>query len=171
MTEPYLGEIRIFAGTFAPRGYALCQGQILSIQQNSALFALLGTQYGGNGTTNFALPDLSSRTPLGQGQGPGLSPYTVGDQSGTEAVTLLQTELPAHNHVLQTGAAPANRANARSAMLAVAHDPIYAAAPAAAQLNPQSVQFAGSVTPHPNMQPFLALNFIIALVGIFPSRN
>jgi len=171
MTQPFLGEIRIFAGSFAPRGYALCQGQIISIQQNSALFSLLGTQYDGNGQTTFGLPNLSSRTPLGQGQGPGLSPYSVGDESGTEAVSLLTTEMPAHSHALQTDGAAANRSNATSAMLAVAKDPIYAPAPAASQLHPQSVSPVGQSFPHPNVQPYLVLNFIIALLGIFPSRN
>ena len=171
MTQPFLGEIRIFAGNFAPKGYALCQGQIISIQQNTALFALLGTQYGGNGTTTYALPNLASRTPLGQGQGPGLSDYIVGEETGTETVTLLNAEMPAHNHTLQVDNTAANRSNASGAMLAVAKDPIYAAAPPSAQLNPQSVSVTGQNFPHPNMQPYLALNFIIALVGIFPARN
>jgi microcystin-dependent protein len=171
MTEPFLGEIRIFAGNFPPKGYAFCQGQILSIQQNAALFSLLGTQYGGNGTTNFGLPDLRGRAPLGQGQGPGLSAYSVGEQIGTESVALTTPEMPAHNHTLQTTNAAANRSNANGAMLAVAKDPIYAAPPPSAVLNPGSLSLAGGSTPHENMQPFLTLNFIIALVGVFPARN
>jgi len=171
MTEPFIGEIRIFAGNFAPRGYALCAGQLMSIQQNTALFSLLGIRYGGNGTTNFGLPDLRGRAPLGQGQGPGLSSYNAGDMTGTESVALLNTEMPTHNHTLQTRSAAANHSNATSAMLAVAKDRIYAPSPAITTLNPQSLSPAGSSQPHDNMQPFLTLNFIIALLGIFPPRN
>jgi microcystin-dependent protein len=171
MSEPFLGEIRIFAGNFAIRGWAFCQGQLLAISQNAALFSLLGTQFGGNGTSTFGLPDLRGRVPVGQGQGPGLSLYTVGEQNGTETVTLLPTQLPVHNHLLQTRNSRADRSNANGAMLAQASDAIYATGTSTTQLAPQSISPTGGSQPHNNMQPFLALNFIIALQGIFPSRN
>jgi len=171
MTEPYVGEIRIFAGNYAPRGYALCWGQLLSVQQNTALFALLGTQYGGNGTTTFGLPDLRGRAPLGQGQGPGLTPYVMGEQTGSESVSLVSTQMPSHNHTLQTRNIAANHSNANGAMLAVGKDKVYAPPPSATLMSLQSLSIAGTGAPHDNMQPFLAINFIIALVGVFPPRN
>ena len=171
MSDQFMGEIRIFGGNFAIRNWAFCQGQILSIAQNTALYSLLGTQYGGNGTSNFALPDLQGRAPLGEGQGPGLSPYEVGERTGTENVTLLAQEMPAHNHVLQARSSRADRSNANGAMLAQASDAIYAAASANTQSSPGSTSPAGGDQPHNNMQPFLALTFLIALTGVFPARN
>ncbi|MDR3386537.1 MAG: tail fiber protein [Rudaea sp.] len=172
MTQPFLGEIRIFAGNFAPRGNALCSGQLLAISQNTALFSLLGTQFGGNGTSTFGLPDLQGRAPLSQGNGPGLSPYVMGESTGTESVTLTQQQLPVHTHPLQSRSSRADRSNANSAMLAQASDGVYAAAGPNTQLNPLSVSPGGGGNqPHNNMQPYLAMSFIIALQGIFPARN
>src|SRR4026209_391528 len=121
MSEPFLGEIVMFAGNFAPRGWALCNGQILSIAQNTALFSILGTTYGGNGQTTFGLPDLRSRVPVGQGQGPGLSPWTLGEQNGFENVTLSATQMPAHNHLEEVSVGQADTASANGNYLAAAN--------------------------------------------------
>jgi microcystin-dependent protein len=173
MSTPYIGEIRMFGGNFAPRGHAHCQGQLLSIAQNTALFALIGTIYGGDGQVTFALPDLRGRIPVCYGQGPGLSNYAIGQASGTESVTLLPTQLPAHTHTAacNSGAGnsttPANNfwaANANTGL------PQYVAAqntPMAAT----ALATAGGNQPHNNLMPILAITFIIALEGIFPSRN
>jgi len=131
----------------------------------------LGTQFGGNGTSNFALPDLRGRAALSQGTGPGLSPYVMGEQTGTESVTVLQTQMPAHGHALQSRSSRADRSNANNSMLAQASDHIYAATAPNVSLNPASVSPSGGNQPHNNLQPFLALTFIIALAGIFPARN
>lgn len=172
MTQPFLGEIRIFAGNFPPRGNAFCSGQILAISQNTALFSLLGTNYGGNGTSTFALPNLQGRAPLSQGAGPGLSSYVMGDQTGSESVALTQSQLPAHTHPLQSRSSRADRPNANTAMLAQASDAAYAPAALNTQLNPASLSPGGGGNqPHNNMQPYLAMSFIIALQGIFPARN
>lgn len=176
MTEPYLAQIKIFAGTFAPRGYALCWGQIIAIQQNTALFSLLGTQYGGNGQTTFALPDLRGRTPLGQGSGAGLSPYVVGEQIGTENETIISTEMPMHNHQISGAVVPntntVNTPGPTSMFSNATPNKLYAVTNAnLLQLAPQSITFVGGNQSHNNRQPYLALNFIIATSGIFPARN
>jgi microcystin-dependent protein len=169
MAEPFLGQIMLVPYNFAPRGWAFCAGQILPISQNSALFSLLGTSYGGNGTTTFALPDLRGRVAVGVGQGPGLSPYNLGQQAGAENVTLLQQQMPIHNHV-----ASANNGSAtatRPAGTVPAGGGSYAAASDGTTMNPTFIQNAGGSQPHNNIQPFLGLNYIIALTGVFPSRN
>jgi microcystin-dependent protein len=169
---PYIGDIYVFAGTFAPRGWAFCEGQILSIAQNQALFSLLGTTYGGNGQTTFALPDLRGRVPMHFGQGPGLSPRTLGEKSGSETVTLLTTELPPHIHSVTASSdngvrtGPANGVWASSTR----GDAQYSAT-ADTTMNPGALGPAGSSAPHNNMQPYLAIRFIIALVGVYPSRT
>jgi microcystin-dependent protein len=183
MSEPFLGEVRIFGCNFPPRGWAYCWGQLLPISQNTALFSILGTTYGGNGTTNFALPDFRGRVPLGQGQGPGLSSYVIGEQAGSETVTLISTELPAHNHTTDTRNVPTSADNYtnvpttgyfvsrflyHSSSAARAWKP--ASAPATT-LHPNTLQPTGGNQPHNNMQPYLALNFCIAYEGIFPARN
>ncbi len=184
MSEPFLGEIIMFAGNFAPRGWALCQGQILSIAQNTALFSILGTTYGGNGQTTFALPDLRGRVPVGQGQGPGLSSYTLGEVTGTESTTLLSNNLPTIPinvpvaGTMKCSAEDADNARPNGRVLATAtQGVVYAGA------SDGSTMLAGSVTgtatgtaggssqPFPILQPLLCINFIIALEGIFPSRN
>lgn len=182
MAEPYLGQITLFAGNFAPRGWMFCSGQILSISQNTALFSILGTTYGGNGQTTFALPDLRGRVAVNAGQGPGLSSYVLGQQGGTETVTLNVQQMPQHNHFVNadatTAAAPApTGGNLAQGVTAVRTSPsavnsYTSGAPTApVQLNPTTIAPQGNSQPHPNLQPLLALNYIIAVEGIFPPRN
>lgn len=170
MATPFLGEIYIVPYTFAPRGFAFCNGQILSIAQNSALFALLGTTYGGNGISTFALPDLQGRTPIGSGQGAGLSNRTLGEAGGAATVTLGINEMPAHAHALATSSGAADRSNARGNYLALPPDPVYSSAASDTSLG-NVMTPAGGGQAHNNLSPYLAVNFVIALAGIFPSRN
>lgn len=173
--EMFLGQITLFAGNFAPRGYQLCQGQILSIAQNTALFSILGTTYGGNGQTTFALPDLRGRVPTGTGQGPGLPVMTLGELAGTPSHALLQSEMPPHIHSGQVTAA----GTTGDATDSLPGGKIFAAGGAyssAASNSPMAptpftTGIAGSGLPHNNMQPYLGLNYIICVEGIFPSRN
>jgi len=170
MSQPFLGEIFIVPYNFAPRGYAFCQGQILSIAQNTALFSLLGTTFGGNGQTTFALPDLRGRMPLGVGQGPGLSNIDLGQVGGTESVTLTQNQLPTHSH----GAASTQAAGTStrpSNQFPASGQAIYGAATDGTTLNAGFIKNSGGSQPTSIVQPFLGLNYIIALEGIFPSRN
>jgi microcystin-dependent protein len=174
MSQPFLSEIRIFAGNFAPRGNAFCAGQIMSIAQNTALFSLLGTNYGGNGQTTFALPDLRSRVPMHWGSGAGLTPHVIGEQSGSESVTLLQTEIPQHTHNVAASSGVATVSEAASdVVLARSADgaTAYVASAPNTPLSPLTVGITGSGQPHNNLMPYLAINYIIALQGIFPSRN
>lgn len=168
MADQFLAEIRIVPFNFAPNGWAFCDGQVLPIQQNTALFSLLGTTYGGNGQNNFALPDLRGRAPLHPGQGPGLPPYDLGDREGVETVTLLATEMPPHVHATGATLAPATRANPAQGRFGTTVDPTYASGPANTSGGLHAP--AGGSQPHDNMQPSLVLNFIIALQGIFPPR-
>jgi microcystin-dependent protein len=176
MSNPFVAEIRIFAGNFAPRGWAQCNGQIMPISQNTALFSLLGTTYGGDGKTNFALPNLQGCAPMQQGQGPGLSLRDLGELGGEPTVTLLQSEIPAHPLVVQaaTGgggsSAPANNAWASGAKgLGDLYSP--SNNPTNVQMSPIAVSTAGGSLPHNNMMPYLGLTFIIALQGVFPPRG
>jgi len=178
MSEPFLGEIRFFAGNFAPRNNAYCSGQLLPISQNAALFSLLGTYYGGNGQTTFALPDLQGRLPIGMGQGTGLSNYNIGQQVGTESVTVLTTQLPAHTHppiASTTGAATAVPGSQIPATGVAPSKGLYvkdtdkSGNPIAMWAN--AVQAVGGSQPHENRMPALAISVIVALQGIFPSRN
>ena len=172
MAEPFLGEIRMTGFNFAPLGWALCDGQLLPINQNTALFSLLGTQFGGNGQTNFALPDLRGRVPVHQGQGNGLSPRSMGEQGGAEAVTLAQNQMPAHTHTI---AASSNAATSRDAVgnfpakEAAGQTEVYATS-SDSTMSGAMVGVAGGSQPHDNLQPFLTVNFIIALQGIYPAR-
>lgn len=193
--QPFLGEIRMFAGNFAPRGWAICAGQLIPISQNSALFSLLGTMYGGDGRTTFKLPDLRSRVPIGVGQGPGLSNYQQGAIGGAEYITLTATQIPAHNHSVSGGTVigsgtmlaysetgnssdPSGRRLANSGSFDTEYIDSGTSVPMAAN----SVEIAGSVTgittnltggsqEHYNIQPFTTVQFIIAMQGLYPSRS
>ncbi len=168
---PYLGEIRMFAGNFAPTGWALCNGDTLSISQNVALFSILGTTYGGNGVTNFRVPDLRGRVPVGMGQGTGLTARPEGETGGEETHTLSLTEMPAHTHAALVDTSvgandrPAGGFPARNG----AGIPQYGAV-SSGQLSSTAIGSAGGGQPHNNMQPYLVINYIIALTGIFPSH-
>ncbi len=168
--EPFIGEIAIVPYNFAPRGWALCNGQILSISQNTALFSLLGTTFGGDGRTTFALPDLRGRVPLHSGQGPGLGNRVLGESAGVEEVQLTEVEMPAHDHTLMASDNKANDRHPAGHVLARRHRNFADSANLVA-MHDDAVTPAGGGSPHENMQPYLALNFIIALEGIFPSRN
>ncbi len=174
MSDQFVAEIRIFTGNFAPRGFALCDGQLLAISQNTALFSLLGTTYGGNGTSNFGLPNLQGRAPMHPGQGPGLSPHDLGEQSGSPTVTLLLGEMPQHNHTFS--ADPAAKREQTSVANntpagAQAGTNFYSTAAPDVNMSPTTLNSVGSSQPHDNMQPYLTVNFCIALQGIYPSRN
>lgn len=171
MTEPFIGEIRMFAGNFAPRSWALCDGQLLAVSQNDALFALLGTIYGGDGRTTFGLPDLRGRIPIHQGTGPGLTPRPIGTRSGSERVNLAEAEIPRHGHRLRAVQSRANSGDPQGGLLAVADAEVFDS-PGGQLLADGSVGDApGGGQDHDNIQPFLAVNFIIALFGVFPSRT
>jgi len=180
MSEPFLGEIVMFGGNFAPKGWFQCNGQLLPIQQYTALFSILGTFFGGNGTTNFALPDFRGRVPVNTGQGPGLSNYTLGEQTGVENVTLITQQMPQHNHLVNCngsaaptrgGVSPSNNYPAGVTVTPTSTTvDIYSGA-AGATMNQQMIQMAGGSQPHNNLQPLLAVTFLIAWQGIFPVRN
>lgn len=172
MSEPFIGEIRMFGGNFAPRGYAFCDGQLLSIAQNSALFSLLGTIYGGDGRTNFGLPDLRGRIPLHQGNGPGLTDRRIGQRGGVENVALSINEMPNHGHALTASPDPGATDDAQGGFRARSRVRSYRLnAPLNRTLSSASVDNAGANQPHNNMMPTLCVNYIIALLGVFPSRN
>jgi microcystin-dependent protein len=170
MTQPYISEIRMFSFDFPPRGWATCAGQILAIQQNQALFSLLGTTFGGNGVTTFALPDLRSRVPVHVGQLAGGSNYVLGEQAGTENVTLLQSQLPQHTHLMQAAGAATTGDPTGAIPATPTANKAYRSGSPNTQLA-ASTGFSGSTFPHPNIQPYLTVNFAIALQGLFPSRN
>ena len=173
MSEPFLGELRLFPYNFAPTGWAMANGQTMAISQNTALFSLLGTTYGGNGTTTFQLPDLRGRVPVSMGQGAGLSPYVLGETLGVESVTLLVSQMPEHNHNVNANAAKANQPSP------IGHYPATDAAGVTAEysaatsgiMNANMITQVGGSQPHENRQPTLVLTWCIAVQGIFPSRN
>src|SRR5262249_19139327 len=176
MADPFVAEIRIFPFNFAPKGWAFCDGQLLPLSQNTALFSLLGTTYGGNGKSNFGLPDLQGRAPMHPGQGPGLSLHDLGETGGSETVTLLQSEMPSHTHsVFAAPALVAGDTNvvAGSAFAKSSQGNAYAPLANNVQLSqsPPAVSLVGGTLPHNNMQPSLTLNFCIALQGVFPPRT
>ena len=165
MSQPFLGEIKIISWNFAPKGWALCNGQFLPINQNQALFSLFGTMYGGNGQTTFALPDLRGRVPMHFGSG-----FTQGERAGSEAVTINQQSMPTHIHFLQGSKTAGDSAFANNTVLATAGN-LYGPPANLTTLDPSSVTSIGGSQPHNNMMPYLVLNFIVALQGIFPSQN
>jgi microcystin-dependent protein len=172
VSSPFLGEIRLFPYNFAPQGWAFCNGQQLAISQNSALFSLLGTTYGGNGTTTFNLPDLRGRVPVSSGQGPGLSPYSLGQNVGLESVTLTTGQMPTHAHTVEASAVKAKLKTPAGAVPGHTKADDYDAAPdGATTMNAGMIAPAGGSQPHSNIQPLLVMNFCIAMQGIFPSRN
>jgi microcystin-dependent protein len=180
MANPFVAEIRIFAGNFAPIGWATCDGQLMPISQNTALFSLLGTTYGGDGRSTFALPNLEGSAPMQAGQGPGLSLRDLGETGGEQTVTLLQTEMPAHSHTFTCVTDRGNTTTSTNSYpgTGAAGPPnqaikgfLYSSNPANAQMNPFSLSIAGGNLPHNNMVPYLGLTFIIALQGVFPARS
>jgi microcystin-dependent protein len=173
VADPFVAEIRIFGFNFPPTGWAFCNGQLLPISQNTALFSLLGTFYGGDGKSTFALPNLQGSAPIHQGQGPGLSEYVIGEPGGSDTVTLTESETPVHNHNLMASSDPGDLpAPAPDRSLARSQPFIYKQPPALTEgLAPQAVGVSGGSQPHNNMMPFLTLNFCIALQGVFPPRG
>jgi microcystin-dependent protein len=173
MADPFVAEIRIFPFNFAPKGWATCDGQLLPISQNTALFSLLGTTYGGNGKTNFALPDLQGRAPMAPGQGPGLSLHDLGESGGSQTVTLLEPEIPMHSHNYCGAGVAADAPAPSNALFATptSDTPYFSGSGfTAVQLSPNSLVPAGGNQPHNNMQPYLTMSFCIALQGVFPPR-
>ena len=172
MSEPFVGEIRMFAGNFAPRGWAFCDGQLLAISQNDALFSLFGTIYGGDGRTTFRLPDLRGRVPIHAGQGPGLTPRQLGARGGAEKVTLTTNQLPSHTHPVKgtndeaDATEPAGSVPAQSSTV-----DLYASTAPTVDLNAAAVPGVGGSQSHSNLMPFLCVHFIVALFGIYPSRH
>lgn len=171
MSESYVGEIRLFAGNFAPFGWALCDGRLIAIDTNTALFQLLGTTYGGDGVQTFALPDLRGRVPIHMGQLAGGGSYVQGQRAGTETVSLTSSTIPAHNHSLFASETAAGQPGPTNAFLAQTTTPAYFGAPAVAPMSGSAIAASGGGQPHDNMMPFLCVSFIISLFGIFPSQN
>jgi microcystin-dependent protein len=174
MADPFVAEIRIFPFNFAPKGWAWCDGQLMPLSQNTALFSLLGTTYGGDGKSNFALPDMQGNAPMHPGQGPGLSLHDLGEMGGSETVTLLESEIPAHSHALNGLAAVGNRTTPVGntiARVTGATPYIPPAGKALVAMAPQALTPAGGDLPHNNMMPYLTLFFNIALQGVFPPRT
>jgi microcystin-dependent protein len=174
--DPFVAEIRIFPFNFAPKGWAFCDGQILPLSQNTALFSLLGTTYGGDGKSNFALPNMQGNVPMHPGQGPGLSLHDLGETGGSDTVTLLESEIPLHSHTMMSLPAPANRTAAIGNTIARVQGttgPYVPASPAPtpAIMADNAVAPAGGDQPHNNLQPYLTLNFCIALQGVYPPRT
>jgi len=167
--EPFIGTVLMFAGNFAPRGWALCNGQLLAISSHSALFSILGTTYGGDGVSTFGLPELRGRVAIHEGNGPGLSPHSLGQRSGAETVTLTTNNLPSHTHTMNASNDSPSTTNPTGAALSDGN--IYNAEGPKAQMNALTIGNTGSGQPVSVMQPYLALNFIIALEGLYPSRN
>jgi microcystin-dependent protein len=174
MSDPFVGEIRMVGFNFAPKGWAQCYGQLLPISQNTALFSLLGTQYGGDGKSTFALPNLEGSAPVGQGQGQGLTDRFMGETGGAQYITLIQTEMPVHNHVARTNAEGSTSSTPTDLIWTDVSDlasPPYGLAQNLTQMSWQALTISGGSLPHNNMQPYLVVNFIIAMQGIFPARG
>lgn len=170
MADPYIGEIRMFAGNFAPVGWMFCEGQLIPISENDALFALIGTTYGGDGQETFALPDLRGRLPVHQGTGPGLSTRVIGELSGVETVTLTTNQIPAHTHGLQASTSEAETSQPNGNILAASDDNLFTGLTPNTALNNAALNSVGGSQPHNNLMPSLCVSFIISLYGIFPSQ-
>jgi microcystin-dependent protein len=172
MADPFVAEIRIFPFNFAPKGWAFCDGQILPLSQNTALFSLLGTTYGGDGKSNFALPNMQGNAPMHPGQGPGLSLHDLGETGGSETVSLLESEIPSHTHSFAASQADGiNRQPGGNLVANMIGVNGYATPGAIVTMSPNAITPAGGDQPHNNMQPYLTLNFCIALQGVFPPRT
>lgn len=172
MSEPFIAEIRIFAGNFAPRGWAFCNGQLLPISQNTALFSLIGTTYGGDGRTTIALPNLKGRAPMHPGRGSGLTSRRLGQRGGSEVITLSEAQLPSHKHNAVAVASPAGSKEPAGKALAITPgEQRYSSKYQQTSLASQALEHTGGSQYHNNMQPFIVMNFIIALVGLYPSRS
>lgn len=176
MSDPFVAEIRIFPFNFAPRGWAWCDGQLLPLSQNTALFSLLGTTYGGNGKSNFALPDLQGRAPMHPGQGPGLSLHDLGETGGSETVSLLESEIPSHSHAPVASLAATDEEGTRNPLgnytgVTPPAQAFYGPANSLTFMSPNALAPAGGDAPHNNLQPYLTFYFCIALQGIFPPRG
>jgi microcystin-dependent protein len=176
MSDPFIGEIRMFAGSFAPRQWAFCDGQLIATSQNDALFSLIGTFYGGNGITTFGIPDMRGRIPVHQGNGPGLTPRPIGQRAGVETVTLQQTQIPSHTHKLQASSDRASSVDPLGNVLGTfdAADLMYSDtydSSMVGQMNENSVENTGSTDYHTNLMPYQCLSYIICLMGDYPSRN
>jgi len=173
MGSPYVGEIRLFGASFAPAGWAMCNGALMPISENDTLFTLIGTTYGGDGQETFGLPDLQGRIPIHQGQGPGITQnYQIGEKAGVESVTLTTQQLPAHPHTLMASTDPGNATGPAGNVLANPFNTFpYFPAAAAVQMNANSLTPAGGNQPHENCMPFLVITYIISLFGVFPTQN
>ena len=171
MSEPFVGEVRMFAGNFAPRGWAFCDGQLLAVSQNDALFSLLGTIYGGDGRTTFGLPDLRGRVPIHAGHGPGLSERRLGAKGGAENVTLTVNQMPSHSHRLKGSSNIPSDRNANGGVTGQTISDTYVNDAPFTNFNSESITGVGGSRSHTNLMPFLCINFIIALFGIYPSRH
>jgi microcystin-dependent protein len=171
MGQPYVGEIRMFGGNFAPNGWMFCEGQQLAIAQNDVLFQLIGTTYGGDGQQTFNLPNLASRVPIHMGTGPSGTAYQIGEMAGTEQETLTVQQIPIHSHVMAASTDVPTTSSPATNVTGQAATKIYRAGAPSVTLHPQSIAPTGGSQPHENCQPFLVINFIISLFGIFPSQN
>lgn len=170
--DPFVAEIRLFPFNFPPKGWAFCIGQIMPISQNTALFSLLGTTYGGDGKSTFGLPDMKASSPVQQGQGGGLSERYLGEKAGVETVTLLQSEIPVHTHIMNAAPEAAElKTPTNQALAGSTQGNIYSDKVANVQTNPGTLSIVGSTLPHNNMMPYLTVNFCIALQGVFPQRS
>lgn len=174
MADQFVGEIRLFGFNFAPTGWAQCNGQLMALSQNTALFSLLGTAYGGNGKSNFALPNLQGAVPIGPGQGPGLSLYELGQTGGAATITLLESEIPSHTHAVTASTTPLGAVATPDATVGLSR-PVsgntYGSSGAQTFMAPQALTTAGGGLPHNNLQPYCVVNYCIALAGIFPPRS
>lgn len=169
--DPFIGQIIMFGGNFAPRGWAVCDGQLLSIGQHNALFSVIGTTYGGDGHTTFQLPDLRGRVAVHPGHGPGLTPRQIGEKAGAETVSMTVNNLPPHNHEMHVVNGDAKSATATGNLLGNAQAQVYSSAAPSGQMNPQAIGNTGGGQPVSVVQPFQCVNYIIALTGVFPSRD